>query len=77
MYKVLAQILRRKLNEYAKNILGEYQTAFRKQQVSYRLSVCFKENTGRLFEYKLVLCTLLMDFKQAYGRVDSQKYIKQ
>lgn len=63
-YEILAQCLREILNEYAENVIGEYQACFR-----YNLSVIceiftLKEIQITSYEYKNTLFVIFADFKR-------------
>lgn len=72
-YKVLAQILSRKLKVYAETVLGEYQAGFRSGRTVIDQVFVLKEVQTSCYEYKMVLHTLFIDFKQAYDSISRVK----
>nr|CAH7760928.1 unnamed protein product [Callosobruchus chinensis] len=72
-YKILALILREKLNRYSDNKIGEYQGGFRKGRSTIDQIATLKQIQSSSYEQNLPLHMLFIDYKQAYDSIDRNK----
>nr|CAH7721816.1 unnamed protein product [Callosobruchus chinensis] len=72
-YKILALILREKLNRYSDNKIGEYQEGFRKGRSTIDQIATLKQIQSSSYEQNLPLHMLFIDYKQAYDSIDRNK----
>lgn len=73
VYKILTNILRKKLNQYTEKILGEYQAGFRSNRSTTDQIFALKEIQTTCYEHKIAVYVLFVDFKQAYDTVKRQQ----
>lgn len=72
-YKVLARVIRKRLNERLKGVIGEYQGGFREGRSTTDQIFTLNQIMKNSREQRLELCMLFIDFKQAYDSVDRCK----
>lgn len=75
-YKVLANILKGRLNEYHQNIVGEYQGGFKKGRSTVDQIFIMKQIMHSSYEQNLSLHMLFIDYKQAYDSVQREMLLK-
>jgi sorting nexin-29 len=62
-YKVFSSILQRRLNNYAEEILGEYQCGFRPRRDSTNQSFVMRQSMEKCFEYNTALHVMFIDLR--------------
>lgn len=72
-YKILAQIVRKRLVSYSEEIIGEYQAGFRGGRSITDQIFVLKEIQASCYEYKIPLFAIFIDYKQAYDSVDRRR----
>jgi hypothetical protein len=73
-YKILTNILHKRLEPYAQEILGDYQCGFRRERSTTDQLFTLRLVLEKAYEFVIDLHSLFNDFKQAYDTVD-RKYI--
>jgi sorting nexin-29 len=69
-YKILTNILRKRLEPYAEEILGDYQCNFRKGRSTTDQLFTLRLVPEKAQEFGIYLNLLFIDFKQVYDTVD-------
>lgn len=72
-YKVLASIIKEKLDIYAEKIIGEYQCGFRSNRSVTDQIFILKQAQTNCQLHKMTLHTIFIDFKQAYDSINREK----
>jgi sorting nexin-29 len=72
--KMLTNILHKRLEPYAEEILGDYQCGFRRGRSTTDQLFTLRLVLEKAYEFGIDLYLLFIDFKQAYGMVD-RKYL--
>lgn len=73
VYKVLARVIRRRLQTYENLTLGEYQGGFREGRGTIDQIFGIKTLMSKSYEQNLSLHMLFIDFRQAYDSIQRQK----
>lgn len=73
VYKILARIIRKKLNHYQNQIVGEYQGGFKEGRGTTEQIFILKMIMNKSYEQNLGLHLMFIDFKQAYDSIDRSK----
>ncbi|KAJ4432424.1 hypothetical protein ANN_21043 [Periplaneta americana] len=76
MYKIFTYILRKRLEKYYENIIGEYQAGFRAGRSTIDQIYTVKGMTEKFWEYNLNLYHLFVDFRTAYDSINRQGLYK-
>lgn len=74
-YKILASVLKRRLEEISENILGEYQGGFRRGRGTTDQIFNLKQIMLGCYEYDIPAHILFIDFKRAYDTINRTKLI--
>jgi sorting nexin-29 len=69
-YKILINILHKRLEPYAEEILGDYQCGFRRGRSTTDQLFTSRLVLEKAYEFGIDLHLLFIDFKQAYDTVD-------
>lgn len=72
-YKVLANVLYKRLVPYAEEILGEYQCGFRQQRSTSDQMFSIRQIMEKCKEFSVTTHHLFLDFKSAYDSVARKK----
>ena len=68
-YKVLALIIKEKLEPYIEEVIGDYQCGFRRGRSTIDHIFTIRQLMEKYWEYNKEMWQLLIDFKQAYDSV--------
>ncbi|KAJ4444686.1 hypothetical protein ANN_06483 [Periplaneta americana] len=68
-YKILSNILLRRLTPYVDEIIGDHQCGFRRNRSTIDQIFCIRQILEKKWEYKGTVHQLFIDFKKAYGSV--------
>ena len=69
-YKIFTNLLTRYIEPYADEILGDYQSGFRKGRSTTDQIFCLRMILERAYEYKIDIHQLYIDYKQAYDTIN-------
>lgn len=72
-YKALTAIIKDKLENYAENIIGEYQAGFRPGKSTTDQLFTVRQVYESFWEFGIDVYQLFVDFKQAYDCIDRNK----
>jgi len=75
IYKIFANILVKRLSPYTGQIIGDYQSGFRRDRSIMDHIFALRSILGKCYEYNITLHQLFIDFKQAYDSTNRQKLI--
>jgi sorting nexin-29 len=75
-YKVFTTVLENKLETYAEQLIGAYQAGFRKGKSTIDQLFTVNLILEKFWEYKIDIHQMFVDFKQAYDKINREKYIK-
>jgi hypothetical protein len=70
---VLTNIIRRRLEPYVKNILGEYQGGFRAEISTTDQLFTVKQILEKCWEFNINVYQIYVDFNQAYDSIQREK----
>lgn len=70
MYKILATLIKRRLEASSENIIGEYQCGFRKARATTDQIFLLKQVLTHCYEYEIPAFMLFIDFKAAYDTIN-------
>lgn len=73
-YKILANIIYKRLAPYAENIIGDYQCGFRKNRSTTDQIFSIKQILEKNWEYNKTTYVLFIDFAKAYDSIN-RKYL--
>ncbi|KAJ4430139.1 hypothetical protein ANN_22349 [Periplaneta americana] len=68
-YKILSNILLRRLTPYVDEIIGDHQCGFRRNRSTIDQIFCIRQVMEKKWEYKGTVHQLFIDFKKAYDSV--------
>ncbi|KAJ4426412.1 hypothetical protein ANN_27226 [Periplaneta americana] len=68
-YKILSNILLRRLTPYVDEIIGDHQCGFRRNRSTIDQIFCIRQIMEKKWEYKGTVHQLFIDFKKAYDSV--------
>ncbi|KAJ4433909.1 hypothetical protein ANN_16222 [Periplaneta americana] len=68
-YKILSNILLRRLTPYVDEIIGDHQCGFRRNRSTIDQIFCIRQILEKKWEYKGTVHQLFIDFKKAYDSV--------
>ncbi|KAJ4451753.1 hypothetical protein ANN_03224 [Periplaneta americana] len=68
-YKILSNILLRRLTPYVDKIIGDHQCGFRRNRSTIDQRFCIRQIMEKKWEYKGTVHQLFIDFKKAYDSV--------
>ncbi|KAJ4427400.1 hypothetical protein ANN_25021 [Periplaneta americana] len=68
-YKILSNILLRRLTPYVDEIIGDHQCGFRRNRSTIDQIFCIRQIMEKKWEYKDTVHQLFIDFKKAYDSV--------
>ena len=72
-YKILSKILLKRLNIYAKEIIGDYQCGFRPFRSTMDPVFCIRQILEKKWEFGNDVYQLFIDFKKAYDSIKREK----
>lgn len=72
-YKILSTLIQRRLQEKARNIIGQYQNGFVKGKSTTDAVYILKQIMEKVQEYKINVEMLFVDFEQAFDSIDRGK----
>lgn len=76
VYKVMASVVKNKLNEGVERELGQYQCGFRKYRSTIDQILTLKQVVNNGIEQNLTLLAIFIDSKQTYDTVIREKVFK-
>ncbi|KAJ4427676.1 hypothetical protein ANN_25325 [Periplaneta americana] len=68
-YKILSNILLRRLTPYVDEIIGDHQCGFRRNRPTIDQIFCIRQIMEKKWEYKGTVRQLFIDFKKAYDSI--------
>jgi sorting nexin-29 len=72
VYKIIAAVINKRLNQYAEELTGEYQNGFRNNTATTDNIFVICQMFEKCHEYNIELYILYIDFKQAFDTVNRQ-----
>lgn len=76
IYKVLATLLKRRLDKYIEPLLGDYQGGFRRNRATTDQIFMMKQVLNMCQEYNIPIYLLFVDFKKAYDTIDRREVLE-
>jgi sorting nexin-29 len=72
VYKIIAAVINKRLNQYAEELIGEYQNGFRNNRATTDNIFVMRQIFEKSHEYNIELYILYIYFKQAFDTVNRQ-----
>jgi sorting nexin-29 len=72
VYKIIAAVINKRLNQYAEELIGEYQNGYRNNRATTDNIFVMRQIFEKCHEYYIELYILYFDFKQAFDTVNRQ-----
>jgi sorting nexin-29 len=70
VYKIIAAVITKRLNQYAEELIGEYQNGFCNNRSTTNNIFVMRQIFEKCHEYNIELYILYIDFKQAFDTVN-------
>ena len=68
-YKILSNILLSRTTPYANEIIGEYQSGFRRNRSTINHLFCIQQILEKKWEYNKEVCQQFIDFEKIYDYI--------
>jgi sorting nexin-29 len=72
-YKILSRIIKRRLDPYIEETIGEYQSGFRPNRSTIDNLFTLRQIREKCWEYNIYIYLCFIDFKQAYDTIIRKK----